>query len=514
MNDFMSKKVFLILVAVTLFNTTVFASTVKWLIKPQYDAIGYFSATIFKCKNNGKWQLIDAEGKNLLPYTVDSITDCIEGNALALDKEGENYRIKGFIEESSHRFIPVKGDYYVGAYPYFSDGCLPVANPETNLYGYINKAEQLLVPYKYHKARPFIKGLASVEPKERKTIYIDKEGKRLRIRGFQHDKIVIGSSFNQKGEALIAYYGNDNAIINTNGEVVRKYERKKELLPVRSYDFAFDESGKPYNPQQETTLVYDKSVTTYSVDGLIGYMKGENTLVPAQFRWAGEFANGFSIVSFNDKFGVLYLIEGDFSSVLAGDNNVVNTRKEMPTFVYTLSLPDSIAQLVEVKFDNGDGILRDITLKNNSYTFTPTIENNVQELNVKAQVFLDGLLLWEDETTQNLNNIQLEIAPPFCDSEYADGNGIVHLKTKITNNSELTVKVSAYFIVKFAKDSQNSKDSKASSWAMIPPGADKEFHVDLKVVEVEEVKATVSVIANGKSCGAKSSIIKLKPLDY
>lgn len=514
MNDIMSKKVFLILVAVTLFNTPVFASTVKWLIKPQYDAIGYFSETIFKCKNYGKWQLINAKGEGVLPYAVDSITDCTEGYALALDKEGDNYKIKGFIEKSTQRFIPVKGDYYVGAYPYFSDGCLPVVNPKTNLYGYINKAEQLLVPCKYHKARPFIKGLASVEPKERKTIYIDKEGKMLKIRGFQHDKIVIGSSFNEKGEALIAYYGNDNAIINTNGEVVRKYERKKGQNPVRSYDFAFDESGKPYNPKQETTLVYDKSITTYSVDGLIGYMRGENTLVPAQFRWAGEFANGLSIVSINDKYGVLSLIEGGFSSTLEGDNNVVNTGKEAPKFVYTLSLPESIAQLVEVKFDNGDGVLRDITLKNNSYTFTPTIENNVQELNVRAQVILDGLLLWEDETTQNLNNIQLEIAPPFCDNEYADGNGIVQVKTKITNSSEIAVKVSAYFMVKFANDSQNSIDSKAYSRATIPPGSEKEFVVNLKVVEAEEVKAAVSVTANGKSYGSKSSIIKLKPLDY
>lgn len=507
----MNKKIFLLFVTGFVIATSSFASTVKWLIKPQYDAIGYFSTSIFKCQTDGKWQLIDTKGDILLPYTFDSISDCIEGYALMLDKEGANYRIKGFFDENNRRFIPIYGNYYTGNYSFFSEGYVPVVDQKTSLLGYLNTDGEVVIPFKYHKARPFIKGLASVEPKQHKTVYIDKNGKVLTITGFTNGRIVIGSSFNQKGEALIASFGNNNAIINTKGVVVRQYEKKEGRIPVRKYDFAFDDSDTPQEPNRTLSLPFDKNITTFYVNGLVGYMKEDNTLVPAQFTQAGQFANGFAIASINNKFGVLSLVDGDISASLEGDDNVLKTGKESSKFVYTLKLPENLAQLVEVKFDNGDGVLRDITLEDNSYTFTPAVDKDVREVTVRAQVTLDCLLVWEDETTRSLNSIQLDISQPFCDTEYADGNDIVRVKTLITNKSEVAVNVSTYFSPKFAKESGNSLVSKAYSSAKIVPGEEKEFFVDLKIVEAEMVKVSVSVKANNKSYGEKSSTLELKP---
>lgn len=507
----MNKKLLILLVIGVAIATSSFASTVKWLVKPQYDAIGYFSTSIFKCQTDGKWQLIDTRGTALLPYTVDSITDCIEGYALLLDKEGGTYKIKGFFAESDKHVIPILGDYYTGCYSFFSEGYVPVADSKTGLLGYLNTDGEVVVPFKYHQARPFIKGLASVEPKEHKTMYINKNGKALTISGFSNKRIVIGSSFNQKGEALIASYGNDNAVINTNGVVVRQYVRKDGRVPIRKYDFAFDDSDTPQEPNREVSLSFDKDITTFYDNGLVGYMKEDNTLVPAQFTQAGRFANGFAIAAINNKYGVLSLIDGSISATLEGDNNVLKTGKESSKFVYTLKLPENLEQLVEVKFDNGDGVLRDITLEGNSYTFTPAVDKDVREVTVRAQVTLDCLLVWEDETTRSLNSIQLDISQPFCDTEYADGNDIVRVKTVIANKSEVTVSVSTYFSPKFGKESNNSMVSKAYSSAKIVPGEEKEFYVDLKVVETETVKVAVSVKADGKQYGAKSSTIELKP---
>lgn len=509
----MSKKLFLLLVMMSVFDTTSLASTVKWLIKPEYDAVSYYSENIFKCKSNGKWQLIDKKGVTLLPYAVDSITDCFGGYSLALEKTGDKYKIKGFFGKSTLQYIPVSGSYYTGTYSYFSEGYVPVADTKTMLFGYLDATGREVIPFKYSQARPFIRGLASVEPAKtkRQTIYIDKNGKTLSISGFNHDKIIIGSSFNQNGEALIAYYGDENAVINTDGKVVRQYERKDGKSPIRSFDFAFDESKTNYYPKQEITLSYNAGITTFDNDGLIGYKMGENTLAPAQFTNAGRFADGFAVASVNNKYGVLTVIDGDFEASLNGDNNVVKTGKTSSTFNFTLSVPESIAKQVVVKFDNGDGTLHNISLENNSYSFTPSIEDGAQDFTVRAQVLLDGLLLWEYEITQNLNNIQLDITVPYCDSEYADGNDIVRVKTIITNNSELAVSVSAYFMAKFSKESKNSMASKAYSSAKIAPGAEKEFYVDLKVVEAETVKVTVSVKANKNQYGAKSSTIEFKP---
>lgn len=507
----MNKKLFLLLVTGFAVATSSFSSTVKWLVKPQYDAIGYFSTSIFKCQTDGKWQLIDTKGELLLPSTYDSITDCIEGRALMLDKEGVNYRIKGFFDESNRRFVPVFGNYFSGNYSFFSEGYIPVVDPKTSLLGYLNSDGEVVIPFKYHQARPFIKGLASVEPKEHKTVYIDKNGKALTITGFPNGRIVIGSSFNQKGEALIASYGNNNAIINTNGVVVRQYERREGRIPIRKYDFSFDDSDMPQEPDRAISLPFDKGITTFYDNGLVGYKKEDNTLVPAQFTQAGQFANGFAIASINNKFGVLSLIDGDISATLEGDGNVLKTGKDPSKFVYTLKLPDNLAQLVEVKFDNGDGVLRDITLEGNSYTFTPAVDKDVREVTVRAQVTLDCLLVWEDETTRSLNSIQLDISQPFCDTEYADGNDIVRVKTVIANKSEVAVNVSTYFSPKFVKESGNSLASKAYSSAKIVPGEEKEFFVDLKIVEAETVKVAVSVKANNASYGVKSSTLDLKP---
>ncbi len=507
----MGKKIFLLFVTVSFFVTSAFASTVKWLIRPQYDAIGYFSTSIFKCQTDGKWQLIDTKGEILLPNTFDSITDCVEGYALMLDKDNGHYRIKGFFAENDRRFIPISGVYYTGCYSFFSEGYVSVVDSKTRLLGYLNTAGEVGVPFKYHQARPYIKGLASVEPKEHRTVYIDKNGETLTISGFSHNRIVIGSSFNQNGEALISSFGNDNVVINTKGVVIRQYERKAGRIPVRKYDFAFDDSDTPQEPEKEIFLAFDKSISTFYDDGLIGYMKEDNTLVPAQFTQAGQFANGFAIASINNKFGVLSLIDGDISATLEGDGNVIKAGKDPSKFVYTLKLPDNLAQLVEVKFDNGDGVLRDITLEGNSYTFTPAVDKDVKEVTVRAQVTLDCLLVWEDETTRSLNSIQLDISQPFCETDYADGNDIVRVKTLITNKSEVAVNVSTYFSPKFAKESGNSMASKAYSSAKIVPGEEKEFFVDLKIVEAETVKVAVSVKANNTSYGVKSSTLDLKP---
>ena len=511
MIGFMNKRVFLLLAIVFVFDASAFASTVKWLVKPQYDTIGYFNTNIFKCKANGKWQLIDSKGVSLLPYAVDSITDCKEGYALVLEKVGDRFKIKGFFTESNRQFILINDSFYTGPYSYFSEGYLSVADPKTLNFGYLDVTGKVVIPFKYRQARPFIKGLASVElaKKKRQTIYIHKNGKPLSIN--HSGSVVIGSSFNQNGEALVAYYDNDNAIINTRGEVIREYVKKGEKPPIRSYDFAFDESGTDYDPKQNINLSFDSSITTFSKNGLIGFKKEQDVLVPAQFTQAEPFANGCAIVSLNDKYGILSLMEGTFSASLNEDNSNRGAGKEPSKYVYTLSIPESINQQAEVKLDTGDGILRTISLENNTYRFSPAVEKDAQEFVFRAQVIVDGLLVLDDESTQSLNNIQLTIGQPFCVTEYADGNDIVRIRIMIANNSDLAISVSTYFSVKFAKDSNNSLASKTNSSAKIAPGTEKEFFVDLKVVEAESVKVSVSVRANKIQCGTKSSTFELKP---
>ena len=203
----MCKKTLCLLILMAGFVASVGASTVKWLISPKYDAIYYFSETLFKCKIDGKTQLVDLKGQTLLPRAADSITDLSEGIALVLEKTNNHYKVVGFVKEANHSYLSINGNYYAGMYSFFSEGLISVADANTDLFGYLNDKGEMLpqeaLHFNYLKARPFIKGWASVEPanKNQTTIYINKQGKNMNLNGFHRGKVVLGSSFNASGEA-------------------------------------------------------------------------------------------------------------------------------------------------------------------------------------------------------------------------------------------------------------------------------------------------------------------------
>lgn len=500
----MNKKVFILLVVFCSLCFTTLASTVKWLIKPQYDAISYFSSSVFKCKTNDKWQLIDTKGNACLPYEVDSITTCIDDYALVLEKDGKNYKIKGFFVNSKRQFVQTTGDYYIGAYPYFSEGYLPVASPKTELFGYIDKDETLVIPFLYQRARPFIKGLASVEPKDYKTIYIDKKGNRLKITGFQHNKVISGSSFNHNGEALITYYGNDNAIINTEGMVVRKYERVGKRTPINPYDFSFEDSDNHESPKNEILFTKNNNVSVFYVNGMMGYRMGNDTLVPAQFNQAEPFINDYAIVSIGNKFGVITIVDGGFSALW-------EYKPSEQSFVCKLQLPNSIEQQVGVKFFHGGKVLSAISHEDHSYSVTPNINKDEKEISLKIQVFLDGLVLWEDEQQQSIDYLDLTIGKPKCETPKANSDGIVRVKTVIINKSTISVEVSALYYAEFLNTNNiQRQEEQEESYLTIPSNSSKPFYFNLKVDNDGDVKVTVKVKADGKKYGEKSSIIKVK----
>lgn len=508
----MCKKSVLLLALMVTSMMPVNAETVKWLIKPEYDNISYFSETVFKCKKDGKCQLIGMDGKELLPDAVDSVTCFSEGYALALDKVGERYKVRGFLSEAGQKFHSCNHDYYTGDYPFFSEGLLPVAETPDGLYGYIDVNGRVVVPFKYRKARPFIQGWASVEPKQRRTVYIDRFGNILDISGFHHGEVVMGSNFNSSGHALIAYYGHEYAIINTKGDVLEKYERKGSKTPVRLYDFTFDENGDDYEPSSRVMPSYNGRFSVFFENGLCGYASGDKHIVPAQFTQAGLFANDCAIAAKGGNYGVLSLVKGDFSASLKEDSDKDRKSNEPAKYTYTIQMPSGVAQQAEVWFDAGDSNLRKVSLQKGSYTFTPLIEKDVREFTVRAQVLVDGLLLWNDEVTEGVSNVQLNIEPPFAVSEFANDKDIFTVKTIVTNESDSEASVSAYFMVKFAEGSKNSIASKVYSSAKIPAGEQKEFSVDLIVEETENVKVTVSISANKIRQGYKSSIIVVKPI--
>ena len=202
---------------------TTSAQTIQWLVKPNYETISYLNSSIFKCKSRGRVQLIDTKGKDILSPLADSVTNFCENQALVLDKSRNGFKIRGIVNGAGI-FTKVEGDYFANEYSYCSEGLISVVNTSGKA-GYLDDKGKLVIPCQYRIARPFIKGWASVEPAkwQKQTIYINRQRETLKIPDFHNGKVIMGSSFNSSGEALVAYYENDNVVINTKGKVVRKY---------------------------------------------------------------------------------------------------------------------------------------------------------------------------------------------------------------------------------------------------------------------------------------------------
>lgn len=487
------------------------AQTINWLVQPKYDSISYLNKTLFKCKTGKQVQLVNAKGRELLVPAADSVTNYCEKHALVLDKIGDKLKIRGIIDESGV-LTRVNGDYYTNSYSYYSGGFVSVVG-QSGKAGYLDVNGNLVVPCQYRIARPFIQGWASVEPAKRKrqTLYIDSKGNLLKISGFHDGKVVMGSSFNSLGEALVAYYDNDNAIINTKGEVVRKYVRQENVIPVRTYDFSFDESGKSIIPVSSVEIEYDAEPTPFLSGQLLGYKKAEHVVALPQFSKAEKFVDGSAIVCLNGKHGVVKILDGSFSGEFVGEDLVVSPGKNSPDYTYNLVVPESIkSESLQVRFDVGDGNMHPVSLINGKYEFTPVV-GDADICQMRMEVLSEGLLLWADSLEKSVTNASLDISAPETVSERANEQDKLRISSIITNNSDSEVIVSGAFSTKFADGSNNKFGNKKSFWYKMAPNSQREVFADLIVVEEETVKMYISVTVNQKPYGTKSTVMQLKP---
>ena len=504
----MVRKLFFSLFFWFLLASTASAQTIQWLVKPNYDNISRLNSSIFK----NRVQLVNIEGQNLLTFLADSVTNYCEDKALVLDKSGDGFKVRGIVNELGV-FIKVEGEYFTNQYSFYSEGLVSVVGTSGKV-GYLDSNGELVIPCQYRIARPFIKGWASVEPAEwqKQTVYIDRQCKTLKIPNFHNGKVIMGSSFNSLGEALVAYYDNDNAVINTKGEVIRKYDRKEHVTPIRSYDFAFDESGKNGIPDSSLEISFDTDPSPFSSGQLMGYEKADRIVIPPQFTQAGRFANGCAIICQDDKFGIVKLVDGTFSGSFEGEDLLVATEAKAPTYTYTLTIPESLnPYALQIMFDIGDGKMQTVRLQGNKYEFTPFIDDNSDVCMMKMQVVSDGLLLWTDSLDQSVMNVSLDISLPVAISERANEQDAFRVQAVITNKSNLPVDVSGSFSASFAKGSKNKIGQKKTFKNQIAPKSKLKVFVDLNVFEEESTRISVSVQVNEKPFGTKSAVIQLKP---
>lgn len=483
------------------------AETVKWAIRPEYKKIVRYSEDLYKCqKDNGKYLLVSTSGNSVMQEEFDSITDYAGGYALALKQSGNRYQILGFVsEETPHTYQNVSGEYYAARYSFFSERYLAVANKEGKQ-GYLNFSGQTAIECKYLEARPFKFGYASVVVKKRKdglydVNYInlnDKTNGPIRF----SSQLTFGTTFNEGGYAIVGDHKR-YAVIDQGFNVISSTSRP-DKENIRTYDFTYTKGDKDWTPDGNQIPSIDSSIEMTSKDGALGYAKNGKTMVPEQFSDAKGFVNGYAVAAAsNGKYGVLQLLQGEFEPNWPDKKYVkVYHGQKCEPLRFSLGIPNSV-EGAKLSFDNGKGM---VEMDVHDFRFKPAFNQGARNCKLQAKVVSnDGLLLWEAEKELPLTYIKIDVTKPATTTVYADENDNQTVKTVVTNNSSVKVKVNATLKVGGKSNTFNEE---------ISPGQSKALTVTLKVNEDlngKSVAASVTVKVDGEyDAPGVSSNVKLQ----
>ena len=126
--------------------------TGKFIVNPQFDAIGEFSEDLAPIKIHNKWGFIDRTGEIIIKPQFKWVTEFSEGLAAA-----DNGKV-GFIDRTGRFVIRPRFNNARS----FREGLAPVKNKKYGDWGYIDKTGKLVIDFKFVSAGSFSQGFASV----------------------------------------------------------------------------------------------------------------------------------------------------------------------------------------------------------------------------------------------------------------------------------------------------------------------------------------------------------------
>lgn len=461
------------------------AQTAKWLIPPLYNSITPFCEGVYKVKAGYRSGLVGEDGTVLVEATADSITSVSEGYSLIMDLENGKYRLKS-IFSTDKKLISFSDTYYVGDYPFFSDGKLPVYNLKGK-YGFINNNGRLIIDFDYATVRPFSEGLAAVSKKSLisslvkkgsgggKVVYINEEGKPLTLQSEIGD-IYDGTSF-KNGEALVVNKDRKQFLINPLGAIVR-IDNNIALIFDEKYCLT---SGTIKEEQMTTPARYD-GPTSYAENDLYGYRQEEKIILPAQFTEAMPFCNGLALAWRNGKVGLLKLVLESFSGQQV-KGTLPTSDPAMEAVDYVVSIPEewrntslSLSLVYEDKKNHVAASLPGDGAATRLFSFLLPRERGA------AEVLLEGneLVLWKSSTTAKraVEIIPLEVIVPT--SAKANEKDVASFSIRLSNKNQEPMEVK----VEISGDRLQS----VSKTLVIPAGTTERISTFYRRVQKEEIR--------------------------
>lgn len=432
------------------------AQTAKWVIAPKYSSIVPYGKGLYKVKTGRYVGILDDKGNVIVPVNADSITAMTEACALVLQYEEEKYRLKGILHED-HRLVVISDEWYVGDFPFFSEGKLPVYN-KSGKYGFVGTNGALLIDFEYGNIHPFSEGWAAVsqgknlfslitnkikKKGKEKVFYINEQGRTMTLQSDIGD-IYSGTTF-KNGEALVITKDNRYCFINTSGQLTRI---DNDVILTFDEKYALQTEANVPQTKSSQSIFYD-GPTTYSENNLYGYKKGSRIILPPQFVEATPFFQGFAIASVNEGYGLLKLVEGSFLC-MSSSGSLKTSESGMRSVDYVVSVPqeweNSALELTCVTDGKDKTSSLQPGIAGSKRTFSFIIPQGKQELSLSG----DGLIVWNSsmkDSGSNVNgnlseDISISIQPSMAKANAKDNAPItIILKNNTGASLEFSVTV-------------------------------------------------------------------------
>lgn len=380
-----------------LFPIWLYAQTAQWKLHPHYTSITPYAEGLLKVKLHSKMGIVDMEGNEIVPATADSITNLSEGYGLILNvATNGKYRLSGIIDKTG-KVITITTEMYVGEYPFFSEGKLPVCN-RVGKYGFIDTNGSWVQKYKYWSIHPFCEGWAVVSKLysttgKTKKFYVNDKGVFLSLQSDIGD-VYLATSFNN-GEALVMSKDNRYFTINTSGNIIRIENNVTmhfdEKYRLQETDAPIEKSNEIWTPTYNGPEIYEEN-------SLFGYKLNGRVVLPAQFTDAKGFVDGYAIAAKDGYYGLLSLQDGAFEcKKLKGTSAISSADEEAVDYLVTIPVCWQQEKLYLKSVRTTDNSRKTFVEAGNNdatRTFSVVLPKGERKISIESS----DLVLWNGET--------------------------------------------------------------------------------------------------------------------
>lgn len=457
--------------------------SVQWAVRPtsaQIEGYGH----LLKIRKGGKCGLIDHNNCEIIPAKYDSISPFRDGYALAMNARGNQLKIEAVISDGDYDLQPLTETVYATNYMWFSDGKMPVKG--TNGWGYLGTDGNMVIPCQFQTAYPFSEGFASVLMDD-KAYYIDRNMDYLPVEA-GYGNLVFASTFS--GEEAVVYSGNSYTpkgyVINRRGRIIRSYKTKPSDLRVNKYDHSIGDKTQKFKEQVQQ-LQEDNRYSVFQENGLYGYKKNGQLVLPAQLDIAEPVRGSYANVRFKGQNGVLRMVDGSFSMQMES-NQIEVVDGQASRGYLQLGLPSSLEDAnIRLRMTDRQG--HDMLMQANvaqgrtrSYSFMPgQVPQSDRNTSCVLEVWNDNLLLWKRNC-----DISYHVTTSPKNEEMADVPD-----TKKKKDPEMTI---AYLTISPPKATAKKANPK------------NDFYVTVTVSNEGDMRGNASVVlyVDGQQIGVKN----------